>query len=114
MLREVKNTDQLLEELITATTKPKLVSFLIPIGLPGLGKTYFKQNILSKLMAEQEGCSFKSICQDDIRQEMINSFLSENPTATYDAAMINTKDLLQSKFEEVIIHTIDTFVDNEE
>lgn len=100
--------------LASVQPEPKKLSFIVPIGLPGLGKTFFNQNIFQKFMKEQgETVGFETLSNDEVRQELINEYLSANPSASYDAALIETKQTLQSRFEENMIRMIEGFVDED-
>lgn len=74
---EIENTGEL-EEHIEGEK-----SFLvIPIGFPGIGKTYLT-NIL-KEFCKEKSLDFKEISSDKIRKKCIANYLNENPTVSYD------------------------------
>ena len=52
------------------------------MGIPGMGKTTFINNQLREFFEITSECNFTSISNDEIRRELINKYLRENPNKT--------------------------------
>jgi adenylylsulfate kinase-like enzyme len=57
----------------------KIVIVIIPVGIPGMGKSTFGETQLKPLL-EQQGYSFTSISNDKIRKALMDRYQNENPT----------------------------------
>ena len=82
--------------------KPKqVVAIVLPIGIPGMGKTYFRDRF--KSFAINSGCTFDYVSSEDIRGTLISQHQNKtmqareeelNPKALFD----ETRDSFNYEF----------------
>ena len=90
----------------------KKITLFIPIGLPGLGKSTFKDRILYKYFEEynlkenddSKKVHFTTICNDTIRQQLLDDFMKENKGETKEKAFMATSSLLIPRIEQELIN----------
>jgi adenylate kinase family enzyme len=76
------------------------VTFVIPLGLPGMGKSTFNERILENYFSQYNlasgnpHVSFVTISNDDVRQKLITDYLSKNKKKTRDDAFLATQSKL--------------------
>lgn len=103
-----------LQQAESQPAEPRRVNIIIPIGIPGLGKTYFCDNVLRPSIQSQDNVLFKCISNDQVRLDMIDEYMQEHSGAKQEDALINSRDQLQNKLEQLIIEYIDDFIENED
>lgn len=56
----------------------------------------------------------ESVCisNDQVRLELMEEYLREHPKARQEDAVVNSRDQLQNKIEQLIIQSIDEFIEN--
>ena len=59
--------------------KKRQVFVIIPVGLPGMGKTTFINSQMKDFFNQTDSCKFLSISSDSIRKQTIDDYLEKNP-----------------------------------
>lgn len=84
----------------SAQLPKKKVTLVIPLGLPGMGKSTFNERILMNYFSQYNMASgnphvqFVTISNDEIRQQLIDEFLDKNQDKTRDQGFLATHSLL--------------------
>ena len=96
----------------------KQITLIVPIALPGFGKSLFNEKILKGYFEEinqvqQNKISFVSLCNDEIRQDLVDTYLANHPNESKEKDFLATSPMLQGKIEESLLNEIERQVDQD-
>ena len=89
----------------------KRVIILIPMTIPGNGKTFFIKQL--KEIIEKYGISFYSIGSDLIRREIMDNIMRKNRRISEKEAFERSGKPASFKFEEELVNTFDEIYNND-
>ena len=78
----------------------KSVTILIPLGLPGMGKTTLLESVFEKHYKNQDDVSFVSVSSDGIRKKLLDQYRQRNPNKSIDDAFSATRNVLSKEVSE--------------
>ena len=106
-MNELENKMKIEEEKNELRTESgkhiKRVIVLIPMTIPGNGKTFFINQL--KALIEKYGINFYSIGSDLIRRDVMNSLMRKNRRMTEKEAFEKSGRIAGFKFEEELVNT---------
>lgn len=122
-LKQISTLDQLkgefgMEEIVQPEQEDaeepkiekKLIQVIVPVGLPGMGKSTLGERLLESEIFS-EGTHFVSISNDQIRRSLVHQYFQENPDADQQEAFQATAKGLQSEIERQIVYSIEMMSD---
>lgn len=85
----------------------KSVTLIMPLGLPGMGKSTFYDQVLGKWLKGNDA-SLISISNDSIRQRLLDTYRRQHPKSSIDDAFAATRSALAKEVEaELEFHILD-------
>lgn len=88
--------------------QPGTVIVLIPIGLPGMGKSVFVEGQLrSSLEKSYPNHSLHVISNDDLRKEIVAQYRQSHKKASNDEAITETNSKVSEAFRQNLIKVVD-------
>jgi adenylate kinase family enzyme len=89
----------------------KRITLLIPIGMPGIGKTTFTERILSSYFTSHlrdQQIDFKMVSNDETRQQLIEEYMKANKDVDRDQVFLKTGSKVHERVHEILRETVET------
>ena len=104
-ITEIGQIEDFVEEEAKKTHK-KRIFLILPLGIPGIGKTYLNQFFFN--YSQKKGIGFQRIKSDEIRKKCMDAYLKQNSSLTYAEVFKNSAEEANKRFKDELLRKIST------